>query len=87
MKLNFFALFQRNRWISKDLAGNIQSVSKLIRKLDPTKMSGSVPLITDVIVQVASLAWNHEGTRLLTAGEVLQMWKYNEKTKFEVSQH
>ena len=84
MKLNFFALFQRNRWISKDLAGNIQSVSKLIRKLDPTKMSGSVTLIT--AVQVASLAWNHEGTRLLTAGEVLQMWKYNEKTKFEVSQ-
>ena len=61
---------------------NINKV-KAFRNPEPTKMPGSVTLITDV--QVASLAWNHEGTRLLTAGEVLQMWKYNEKTKFEVS--
>ena len=40
----------------------------------------------DLECKVASLAWNHEGTRLLTAGEVLQMWKYNEKTSFKVGE-
>lgn len=36
----------------------------------------------DLECKVASLSWNHEGTRLLTAGEILQMWKYNERTRF-----
>ena len=35
---------------------------------------------------MVGLAWNHEGTRLLSAGESLQMWKFVErsKTKFEI---
>ena len=39
------------------------------------------------MIKVASLTWNHEGTRLLTAGQRLQMWKYTEKAtadKFEL---
>ena len=33
----------------------------------------------DLECPVSSLAWNHEGTRLLTAGGVLQMWRFNEQ--------
>lgn len=39
----------------------------------------------DLDYRVVGLAWNHEGTRLLSAGESLQMWKFVErKTKFEI---
>ena len=40
----------------------------------------------DLECKVASLSWNHEGTRLLTAGQILQMWKYSEKTKFDMGE-
>lgn len=40
----------------------------------------------DLECRVANLAWNHEGTRLLTAGEVLQMWKYNSGAKFDLTE-
>ena len=32
----------------------------------------------DLECRVNSLAWNQEGTRLLTAGELLQMWRYSD---------
>ena len=40
----------------------------------------------DLDYRVVGLAWNHEGTRLLSAGESLQMWKFVErrKTKFDI---
>jgi len=38
----------------------------------------------DLECKVASLAWNHEGTRLLTAGDVLQMWRYSDLVKFNI---
>jgi WD40 repeat protein len=39
----------------------------------------------DLDYRVVNLAWNHEGTRLLSAGESLQMWKFVErKTRFTI---
>ena len=40
----------------------------------------------DLDYRVVGLAWNHEGTRLLSAGESLQMWKFVErpKPKFDI---
>ena len=38
----------------------------------------------DLECVVANISWNHEGTRLLTAGDILQMWRYADTVKFNI---
>ena len=38
----------------------------------------------DLECVVANIAWNHEGTRLLTAGDILQLWRYADAVKFNI---